>query len=256
MISTCSSIQKSSAFHRVSCIPPAYDDGGWFNVLSADTPALREKVYRFRFQVYCLERGYEDPEDYPDHRETDSFDGHSVHSLLVNRGSGAASGTVRLVLADKDYLESSFPIQQVCRHPFFNDGLFARMKTTAEISRFAVSRNCGILSPSDPSFPGRRRRKSTRDFPSTLPSLTLGLMKATLQMSRQHGVTDWLAVMEPSLLRLLERFGIHFQTFGPLVEYHGLRQPCHAFVDNLLERVQRERPEVWRYVTDSGAYCP
>lgn len=256
MISTCSSIRKSSALHGVSCIPPAYDDGGWFNVLSAGTPALLEMVYRFRFQVYCLERGYENPADYPDKQETDSYDGHSVHGLLVNRASGAAAGTVRLVLADKDYLDSSFPIQQVCRHPFLNDGFFARLETTAEISRFAVSRNRGVLTLPDPSFANHRRRKSTRDFPSTLPSLTLGLMKATLQMSRQHGITDWFAVMEPSLLRLLARFGIHFKTFGPLVEYHGPRQPCHASVDILLERVHRERPEVWRYVTDSGAYCP
>ena len=85
-----------------------------------------------------------------------------------------------------------------------------------------------------------------------IPTITLGLFKATLQMSFEHGITDWFAVMEPSLLRLLTRFGIYFQPLGPVVEYHGLRQPCHANIDRLLETAQLARYDVWDFVTDEG----
>jgi N-acyl amino acid synthase of PEP-CTERM/exosortase system len=83
-------------------------------------------------------------------------------------------------------------------------------------------------------------------------SLTLLLMREIVRMSRENGVTDWFAVMEPALLRLLARFGIHFNPVGPQVEYHGLRQPCHAKAEELLQRMRGEEYDVWRFV--SGAY--
>jgi N-acyl amino acid synthase of PEP-CTERM/exosortase system len=174
-------------------------------------------------------------------------------SLLVSRDTGSAIGTVRLVLADPEQPESSFPIQKVCRQPLLADGMLLSLKTAAEISRFAISRKFRFV-PESFVFPaGRRRRKQSMEDARFAPTLTLGLMKATLLMSREQGVTDWLAVMEPSLLRLLARFGICFQPVGPLVAYHGMRQPCYANIRRLLEGVREERPDVWKYVTDG---CP
>jgi hypothetical protein len=62
--------------------------------------------------------------------------------------------------------------------------------------------------------------------------------------------------MEPGLLRLLSRFGIHFAPLGPLVEYHGIRQPCIAEIRELIARVEEERPDVWEVITDRGACLP
>ena len=56
--------------------------------------------------------------------------------------------------------------------------------------------------------------------------LPLGLIKSCVEMSVREGMTHWAAVMEPALLRLLTRLGIHFNPLGSLVEYHGRRQPC------------------------------
>jgi N-acyl amino acid synthase of PEP-CTERM/exosortase system len=58
--------------------------------------------------------------------------------------------------------------------------------------------------------------------------------------------------MEPALLRLLSRFGIYFSPIGPMVNYHGMRQPCHTNVERLLERVHKERIDVWEIITDNG----
>ena len=84
-----------------------------FRVVSADTPGLIRRAQEIRYQVYCVERQFEDPDDHPDGRETDHFDFHSVHSLLIHRASGHAVGTVRLVLPRRDALEKSFVVQRV-----------------------------------------------------------------------------------------------------------------------------------------------
>ena len=85
-----------------------------------------------------------------------------------------------------------------------------------------------------------------------MPNFTLGLMNGIVRMSAENGISEWFAVMEPTLLRLLARFGIYFSPIGPVVDYHGMRQPCHADINNLLERVRKERPEVWEIITDNG----
>ena len=104
-----------------------------FSVVIANTAKLREEAYRLRYQVYCLERGYE-PGD--NGIEADEFDEQASHVLLVHNDSDTVVGTVRIVPPD---LSSSrvFPMMKVCR-PELMRNLPAR--TTGEISRFAISK--------------------------------------------------------------------------------------------------------------------
>jgi N-acyl amino acid synthase of PEP-CTERM/exosortase system len=62
--------------------------------------------------------------------------------------------------------------------------------------------------------------------------------------------------MEPTLLRMLQRLGIYFENMGPVVDYHGQRQPCFCSVDDLLATTWEQRPDVWSLVTDDGRLCP
>jgi len=62
--------------------------------------------------------------------------------------------------------------------------------------------------------------------------------------------------MEPSLLRLLTRFGIHFSPIGPAVDYHGIRQPCFASADEVLRRMHDESSAVWELITECGSLWP
>jgi N-acyl amino acid synthase of PEP-CTERM/exosortase system len=64
------------------------------------------------------------------------------------------------------------------------------------------------------------------------------------------------AVMEPTLLRLLRRIGIHFIDLGPQVEYHGSRQPCYSHIDTQGVRCWLERPEIWELLTQDGTLWP
>jgi hypothetical protein len=48
---------------------------------------------------------------------------------------------------------------------------------------------------------------------------------------------------------LLGRFGIKFTKLGPIVEYHGKRQPCIGVVAQILNGVKQQRPDVYEFVT-------
>jgi N-acyl amino acid synthase of PEP-CTERM/exosortase system len=229
----------------------------WFDARIARTDELRDNAFRLRYRVYCIENPFEDPTANPDGREIDEFDHHSAHSLLVYRPNGMAAGTVRLVLPDMNSPNDSFALQRVCSDPLLRDPFKFPIQRMGEVSRFCISKefrrrwgdgSCvgGEYSDGpDMSIDEERR---------ILPHLSLGLIESLIRMSVENGVTHWCAVMEPTLLRLLARLGIHFDPIGPIIEYHGRRQPCYIPLEKLLPRVQRERPDVWDVITRGGRH--
>ena len=70
----------------------------YLNVVLVNSEEMLDRAFHLRFQVYCLERGFENRAAYPDGRERDVEDHRSLHSLLLDRASGSAVGTVRLIL--------------------------------------------------------------------------------------------------------------------------------------------------------------
>lgn len=239
---------------QISTLTATYNS--WFEVIPADTAERLEQAYRLRYQVYCRERNFEAPEEYSHNLETDRYDSRSLHSLLVERSRGTTAGTVRLILPDPSAPLDSFPIQRICSHPLLMERKLLLTNSAAEVSRFAVSKSIRKDLRESALEGGCRSGEHSAHSRILRFSIPLGLMKATLHMSLENGITDWFAVMEPSLLRLLSGFGIYFKPIGPLVDYHGVRQPCHANVAALLERVRRECPEVWRFVVDDCRFRP
>lgn len=221
-----------------------------FAVVTADTPALQEQAFRLRYQVYCIENSFENRDNHPHEQELDEYDDRSVHSLIIDRPSQMITGTVRIILPDPAAIENSFPIQKVCSHPMLQSHKLLHVSRSAEISRFAVSKEFSRRAADQ--RPVRRHTDFNNERRASMPNITLGLMNAIVRMSSEHGVSEWFAVMEPTLLRLLARFGIYFSPIGPMVNYHGMRQPCHAVMETLLARVRRERPDVWEVITDNG----
>ena len=202
-----------------------------FTVQVANTPGLVREAHRLRYQVYCVENDYLDA----DGLEVDEFDLHSHHVIMRDNVTGEVVGTVRLVLWQQGMPEASFPIQQVTlaslRH-------YVPLRTTAEVSRFAVS-------------------KARRDLVGVKAGLLrLVLVQGLVRLSAELGISHWVAVMEPGLLRLLKGSSIHFNPIGKPIEYHGLRQCCYAKIDELLTRVYEDRPKVWDLLTDGGTLWP
>jgi N-acyl amino acid synthase of PEP-CTERM/exosortase system len=219
----------------------------YFSVADADTPELRDQAHRLRYQVYCMEHPFEPPN--AEEMERDDYDAHSDFALLTHRQTGLLAGTVRMVLPRPDALERSFAFQELCTDPAIRDPRRFPTERTGEISRFCVAKQ----------FRRRVQDRALIDLPANsefdegewrrvIPNMTLGLICWLVGFSRAKGLTHWCAVMEPHLLRLLARLGIHFEPLGELVEFHGRRQPCATELEPMLRRVQAERPDIWSVI--------
>jgi N-acyl amino acid synthase of PEP-CTERM/exosortase system len=203
--------------------------------------------------VYCVENSFLAAADNPGELEIDADDKRSLHGLLRHRRSGACVGTIRLVLPEADGRTLSLPMYRACASAGLPvDDLLPR-DSMAEISRFAISKQ--FRQRSDDALYGRAYEPAelARDDRRMIPHMTLGLMGLALMMSRAHGLVRVCAIMEPALIRLLARIGIRWREVGPPIEYHGLRQPCIARIDELLAALKAERPEIWEVIAETSA---
>ena len=223
----------------------------YFKLVSANTRTLMEAAFALRYQVYCIERKFEDPAEQMGGLETDQFDRHAVHSLLFHRSCDEAIGTARLILPEAR--PNCLPIQQLLKKHGLNAADYFPSEATAEISRFAVSkqfrrRDLGTEAPLSAEAERERR--------GYLPCL--GLVQILLRQSIDLGVEYWGAVMEPQLLRWLAMLGICFEPIGPMVSHHGLRQPSYCHLPTMLRELARTKPEFWDVVTNGGelVYAP
>jgi N-acyl amino acid synthase of PEP-CTERM/exosortase system len=201
---------------------------------------MRDALFRLRYQVYCLENTFENPAQFPDGRETDEYDAHSLHAALIYKPLRTVVGGVRLIQARG---AGVLPLYSIVGRSEANT-LRQLSPRIAEISRYAVAG----------SF---RRRQGEADYPDlalhswsseaecrrVLPHITLGLMRAILGYCAEQDIRLLCATMAPALLRLLDRLGLHFRPIGPLVTFHGVRQPCFAWYQDLLAGLRTRHME-------------
>ncbi len=168
------------------------------------------------------------------------------------RRTGAAVGTIRLVLPKKSAAGASLPMYSVCEAAGLSLSELPPPDRTVEISRFAISKQ--FRQRSGDALYGRvyQPAELARDDRRMIPHMTLGLMGLALRMSQDRGVENACAIMEPTLIRLLARLGIRWHAVGPPIEYHGLRQPCVSQIEELLSNIEAERPEVWEVITETS----
>lgn len=214
-----------------------------FQVLTEQDRETRREAFRLRYQVYCIEKEFEHHQAFADGEERDRFDPQSLHGVVKHRHTDTAMGTVRLVRRHKDNVVTGFPLEHSKPTLLSRHGITERVlprATTAEISRFAISKDYrrGIKAApaqgNDAMRAGAFRGRIDRPSSSLL---TFGLCVALMRLSAAHNITHWLAIMEPSLLRLLARFGVEFTPIGELIDYHGRRQPCYGRVDYIRDQV-------------------
>lgn len=192
-----------------------------FHVDVSNSRSARHDAARVRHRVYCIERGYEAGVG---GIETDPYDVVSRHVVLRD-AAGDPVGTTRLVR----HSHLGYPVERIC--PGISDAMGLDRAVTVELSRFSLVRGAeaAAVAPSG--------------------SMRLALMQGVVTLCREGGHASWCALMEPGLLRLLRASSIHFTPTGPLVEHRGLRQPCHAEIGGVLERIRREKEPLWRYLT-------
>jgi N-acyl amino acid synthase of PEP-CTERM/exosortase system len=215
-----------------------------FEGVLADTEPLRNACFRVRHQVYCIERGYFPPADYPSGLETDEHDSHSLHGLLRHRLSGEAVGTVRLVLPRAGGNRGDLPVYSLVQGAGLDTAALPPIGRTAEISRFAISKSFRSHRALPVGIAGQ-----ASDVQVMLSGMALSLMALVVFRMSTVRPTEYLcAAMEPPLIRLLSRLGMRLHAVGPLIDYHGLRQPCIASVEDVKRGIEVERPDVWRLI--------
>ncbi|MGH8317820.1 MAG: PEP-CTERM/exosortase system-associated acyltransferase [Steroidobacteraceae bacterium] len=221
--------------------------------IPANTPQLRDECFRIRYQVYCVERQFEQQDHNPGGMENDIYDDRSVHALMLHRASGVAVGTIRLVLHESGSRLGSLPFHAVCREPQAHDREFLPLTATAEVSRLAISKArslevCHAFAGSEDGL--------GEDGPGYLAlhvPVALGLLKMAVEMAASRSIQYFCAVMERSLLKMLRVYGIHLTSLGPLVPYHGLRQPCYGHIRTMMAALKATRPDVWRLMRTMDA---
>ncbi len=205
---------------------------------------LLHETFKLRFQVFCNERQFLTPEDYPEQSERDGYDPFSEHFAVFDR-AGQIAGSARLVSGGHEH---GYPYQTHCPvyagHDLPPDG------EAREISRLVVSKlyrrrqedNIYGLNEQDvpppPEFANKRGKH---------PIIVLGLYRAMYAQSRRLGVRYWYAAMERSLARLLNRYGFDFVQIGPEVDYYGPVAIYLADLRSLEVRVSAENPELFEW---------
>jgi N-acyl amino acid synthase of PEP-CTERM/exosortase system len=217
------------------------DFSSYFALRVARTQAEIERLQHLRWEVYCREFHYEREEDCPNEREADAFDGSAMHLYAEHRASGLLAGTVRIVCADALGDGLSLPLEKAyASHGMSIDMGSVPRSHLIEISRLAVAarfrrRSGESLSPvgmdvlADPDAGAT----AERGFP--LLSLALYLSVAALADVRGAHDAFGYAMMQPRLVRLLNRFGIQFRQAGPSIDYHGERAAYRITLDEVVE---------------------
>lgn len=224
-----------------------------FRVLDSDDRL--DDIFSLRYQVYCRECRFIREADYPEAKEQDKYDPHSLQFSVEDHHG--LIGAARLILhspigfpleehcgdvltIDKDSLPRE-QVAEISRLVISKDAL--SRKQLAEISRLVISKeyrrrgNDGLYYAPSESSADEDSRVSQRVRP-----MVFGLYREIYQESKRRGIKYWYAVMEPSLWTLLKINGFIFHSIGEEVDYYGPVRPYMGSIDEIERSVQAKFP--------------
>lgn len=210
--------------------------------------ALMTKIYQLRYQVYAIECGFINANDYPDNIEKDYYDPQSTHFAAIDE-EGEVIGTLRLILPGPHKL----PIEHHCPQINVDQETIPSLHF-AEISRLVITRHM------------RRRRNDglyyepqVKDIHGTTPDgveylrrakpMAFGLYREMYKETKRLGITHWYTLMEKSLWLLLRIHGFTFHKIGEQVDIYGPVNPYLGKVENIEQEVVKKSPEFFKYLT-------
>lgn len=199
-----------------------------FEAFLADIEPARETHFRLRYQVYCLDTGWEDASRFPDQMERDEYDAASVPFLIRRRRTNAWIASMRFIRKPIEQL----PISRFTRFSAHQLPASARDRII-ELSRLCVVKKYRrppkrrisgempawqVAANADDSFLASGYRASES-------WIFLGLIRAGWQWSLENGVDYWIFFIADSLARIIQRSGFTIEPVGDEVEHRGLRRP-------------------------------
>ncbi len=226
----------------------------YFRVVYADSPELQRLAYRIRYQVYCEEFGYEDPDECTDQCERDAMDSVADQALLIHVPTGKPVGCTRLIGTRGCPPPGHLPFEQHCQELFDQQACdFMHVPRTAigEFSRLVVLPQFRRRKNDEPrpiSLPDRAMAEADLGQRSSYPLIPLGLFVCSLSMFVLSRLDYGVAMMEPRLARKLRWHGIPFTQMGPVIDFRGKRAPYYitrtTVLEDLTEGVEQLRQEL------------
>lgn len=204
--------------------------GSPYEAILCDSPMLDRQFAQLRYKVFCEEHPEYQQEHNIDQTETDEFDDRSVKLLLVFRPLQMIVGGTRIILPDHSLEHFGLPCIQ---HPdsFFHTHTPFDVNHSAEISRFMISRL--RLKVAKEYLDNVVPKEIQTQFPNPILSLFRGLY----QLAKTNNIDDYCAMLEPSLVRIVNASGVNVDVFGDPVDCHGKRQTVVINLIRLLDHM-------------------
>ncbi len=188
-----------------------------FQVFLADDPESRRLHFRLRYRIYCEERGYEEPDLFPNRLERDDADDHASHFLVRDRESGEWVAAMRLVLPGA----VPFPIRSHCGLDDAGADPQVPWTRCGEISRLGVVRQQPGTRRTGPAGSTAKAGVAARN----LPEVMFGLFRAAYHHCNRLGLEHCLWMSTAGMVRLLRRFDLPMRPIGESCRFRGVRHP-------------------------------
>ena len=221
-----------------------------FETVLCDTAESRRIHYQIRYQVYCMETGFEDPGEFTDGNEKDSHDGNSAHFVVRDPANGNWIAAMRLVLAG----DGRLPSESMCNlEPVPQDS--SKRRQAVEFSRLCVveshrrhNRDRSLVRIID----GKSGQLSKTVPHPRYPEILLSFIRATFAWSRENDVRYCYFLINRALARTLKRLNLQLTPVGDSCEHRGVRTPY--LVDlRLSEQRMLEKLSVFKELNSRGA---
>ncbi len=200
-----------------------------YEAVVADTELSKRIGYRLRYQVYCLETGFEDPLHFDTKEESDEYDAHSHHFLIRCTATGEWLASARLVVGDEI---RPLPVESHCRIDPARLGLLSR--PDGEVSRLLIVRRDPLVGPVS--------RFEVEGLMNARSEMLRRLLIALCTRAHELRLDNLAFFLAPALKRVLTRLGIETQLIGDPCHHRGIRYPYLGNVVQALEALFAHGP--------------
>ena len=213
-----------------------------FEVILADDQWSRQIHYQLRYQVFCLETGYEDPAQFPDGEEKDEWDDNAAHFLVKERGSGQWVAAMRLVLPS----DQTLPIE---KRVAIESSLRRDQRHCAEISRLCMvghyrRRLQGRVMPCGSQLSGNPRNGGVQSEmlkQQRTAEILQVLLKAAVAVSCERAIGYWYMLTTRSLAKIASYvLPMDMKLAGPSCSHRGERYPFFVDVGQVIRGLMQE----------------
>lgn len=201
-----------------------------FEAVVADTDLGRQIHYRLRYDVYCLDAGFEDPTSFDERQERDADDERSAHFLVRCLSTGDWLAAARLIRRENRPL----PVEAYCR--IRPDLVGPLGLPDGEISRLLIIRKGGEL--------GAVSQLSSDAALCSRTEIMRRLLIGVFTGAHEHGMRNVAFFLTPGLKRIVARLGIECIPIGDPCQHRGTRYPHLTNVDDALHALYEHGPAI------------